>query len=52
LVIGKNKLSIVEILKKLQKIETDVMDLDRYVYYIIKKYKKFKYDIKVFIGDD
>lgn len=44
--------SIVEILKRLQAIEKEIAQVDKFVEYIVKKYKPFKFDVQMFMKDD
>lgn len=44
--------SIPDILKRLQSIEKDISDVDKYVEYIVKKYKPFKFNVQMFLKDD
>ena len=44
--------SITDILKRLQSIEKDLSDVDKYVEYIVKKYKPFKFNVQLFLKDE
>ena len=49
---NKNNQSIQSILGYLRELEATIASIDKYVDYCIKKYKSFKFNIKIFMNDD